>query len=172
MNCKDIKVHTLILNDAELAELGKCPFTRSIELEAAMCAWEHMLTKDDMEKYGGYGQARFCCGNLAYAIHIGYCIANIDDKLDGYAYDWEFVPWFCDTCVIWDSPQAYIHGYPYLVDDWVQKCRALDFNPEPRLSDEDLLKNCLTAFNTIPNQSYSDGMTYDLAEALSQRLKA
>lgn len=97
------------------------PFTREIELEAAMCAWEHAQTNINWEH--GAGQLRYCCGNLAEAIHIGYCAAGEPDDV---AYDWEFVPWFLDNCVIWDTPQATVYGFPDLKLDWLQKCRELN----------------------------------------------
>lgn len=118
--------------------------TDYILMEAAMCAWEHLLESEkyDFEDMGGFGQVRMCCASLAPYIHLAYCLANVDDQLDGYAYDWEFVPWFLDTCVIWDTPEAYIHGEPNLVKGWLEKCRRPDFLPDPK---DELLRKCLRA---------------------------
>lgn len=176
MNCTKINLDHLALTKAEREAITHP--NGYIVMEAAMCAWEHLIEKRDpengMERFGGYGQARMCCASLAFPIHVGYCIASIDDKLDGYAYDWEFVPWFLDTCVIWDTADSFIHGEPLLVDDWVELCRKLDFSaqpvPEPQLSDEDFLRKCLSAFNELPNQRFDDTDTYALAAALSKRL--
>lgn len=165
MNCKDINPVQLALTPAERRNLTD--FTREIELEAAMCAWEAVYSANQGPWEGGAAQQRYCCGSLAQALHVGYCIANVDDQLDGYAYDWEFVPWFIETCVIWDTADAYIHGTPLLVDDWVERCRRPDFLPEPEPSDEDLLKECRNLLNHIANQAGS----YDLAAKLDRRLK-
>lgn len=171
MKCTEIKIHLLPLTAQEYSELGKHPFSKEIELEAAMCAWEAAWRPEDFEWEEGAGQLRLCCGAISYAIHIGYCVANVDDRLDGYAYDWEFVPWFINNCVKWDSEAAFIYGTPQLVDNWVELCRNLDFStpdpePEPEPSDEDLLREAVKIFNTIPNQHGS----YDLAAKIDRRL--
>jgi hypothetical protein len=183
MNCRDLKPHLLLLTEPEHAALKESPFNQEIALEAAMCAWEHIFEvqrekEENFDDFGGAGQARMCCGAIAEAIHIGYCIANIDDKQDGYAYDWEFVPWFVNNCVILDDAQASIHGYPDLVPNWVALCRALDFDepkPEPQPSDEDLLRMCRSVLNDMPNQGLSANDhardTYGIASILDRRLK-
>ena len=174
MKCTEIKPHLLLLTEREQAELGKNPFTKEIELEAAMCAWEATWSRDSFVWEDGSGQLRLCCGALAEAIHIGYCVANVDDRLDGFAYDWDFAPWFMDNCVKWDNDAACIHGEPELVDNWLDLCRTCLTvpEPEPEPSDEELLKECLSALNEIPNTRFDDTSTYDLAAKLSRRLKA
>jgi hypothetical protein len=126
MNCRDIKPHLLMLTAAEQAELGKNPITKELELEAALCAWEHLLevyrnNPDGFDYLGGAGQARMICAELAPAIHYGYHIANVDDKC--HAFDWDFVPWFMENCVVWDDKMIYVHRRPDLVPNWVELCR-------------------------------------------------
>lgn len=164
----------LPLTKAERENLTQ--MTLLVAQEAAMCAWEHLLEKgQSMDALGGYAQARLCCAAIAEGIHVGYCIYNKDDC----SYDWDFVPWFVDNCVIWDSPDAYVHGEPALVPDWVERCRKLDFSapapaPAPRPDPEELLRLCLWALNAIPNQKLTGvhfHSTYALAGHLQEALK-
>lgn len=127
MRCTEINTATLGLNEDELAAVNRDWDLEYIKTEAALCAWEHLLeAREDFEPLGGAGQARMCCISLGYAIHVGYCIANVGDRLDGYAYDWEFVPWFMDNCVVWDTDDAFIFGEPKLDEFWLAKCRNLE----------------------------------------------
>ncbi|MCG7629030.1 hypothetical protein MHM88_14560 [Epibacterium sp. MM17-32] len=162
MKCTEIKTHQLLLTEREHAELGKYPFTKEIELEAAMCAWEALIDRRKEPWEGGAAQGRYCCGNLALAIHIGYCVANVDDRLDGFAYDWDFVPWFIGTCVKWDTAAAYISGTPELVDNWLDLCRTCLVQPVPEPSDEDLLRDALNLI--APDNPLAQQITRRLAQ--------
>lgn len=180
MNCREIKPHLLLLTAAEQSELGKNPLTAELRVEAAMCAWEHLLERyrdnpDGFDDLGGTGQARMLCAELAPAIHYGYHVASVDDRIGGHSFDWDFVPWFLDNCVVWDSQMAYVYGHPDLVDDWVEKCRVCLTEPEPELSDEDLLTQCLIVLNSVPNYKINHAVfvdTYTLAAMIDRRLKA
>jgi hypothetical protein len=133
------------------------------ELEAAMCAWEHMLTKDDFDEYGGAGQLRYCCAQLAREINHAWAItiaSNEGEYLHG-CYDWDFVPWFLDNCVIWENCEA------ILAPDWVQQCQE---HGRPELSDEELLLECRSAFNQIPNTPVGSTTTYSIAAKIDVRL--
>lgn len=170
MRCTEIKPNRLGLTEKELAVLGEYRDMDYIKTEAALCAWEYLLdvysTREaGFEALNGTGQARMCCVSLGYAIHVGFCVASVDDRLDGVAYDWEFVPWFMETCVIWNTADASLYGEPLLKDNWIDLCRRC-FEPEP--SDEDLLREAVKIFNLIPNQHGS----YDLAAKIDRRLKA
>ena len=175
MRCTEIKLNSLGLIEKELAVLGQYHDIEYIKTEAALCAWEHLLeTRENFDDLNGVGQARMCCTSLGYAIHIGYCIANVDDRLDGYAYDWDFVPWFIDNCVVWETADATLRGEPLLRDDWVDLCRKC-FEPEPEPSDEELLKICLRAFNCLSNTQLPGQVgaacTYEIAAKIGRRLQ-
>ncbi len=105
--------------------LNKHTLTREIELEAAMCAWEHLIETKPNNWPEGLGQLRLCAGAIASAIHYGWviCTNGTDEYLYG-AYDWDFVPWFIENCVIFDNQQAYVHGTPDLVSNWIELCIA------------------------------------------------
>lgn len=164
MRCTEIKLHILNLTEKELAVLGGYSDLEYVKTEAALCAWEHLFeNREDFEDFNGAGQARMCCISLGYAIHVGFCVASVGDRLHGVSYDWEFVPWFMDNCVIWDTADALIHGEPLLKDDWIDLCRRC-FEPELQPSDEELLREALISANDTGN--------HDLATKIERRLKA
>jgi len=139
-------------------------FYYATHVEASLCAWEHMLESGyDFELLGGTGNARLCCVSLGPKISEGYHIANKGDRMDGYAFDWEFVPWFMENCVIWDTAKAFIHADPDLKPDWREMCKKLDFLP----TETELLQSALNLLNSIPNQNDS----YSLASTIARKLQ-
>lgn len=179
-----IDLEKLNLTEVEETAILKEPCTGFAEAEAAMCAFEFM--SQDREGHGfyeGIGQLRYCCYELAEAIHVGFLLSL--DEHGTYrhgSFDWDFVPWFCSTCVYWYNEEANIYGKPNLIDDWANACRAHGGNSiQPRIeppvvaepTDEELLKAALLALNVLPNtrigqENYQ--FTYDLAATLSGRL--
>lgn len=141
--------------------LKEHPLNRELELEAAMCAWEHLMTRDWEH---GAGMLRMCAGAVASAIHYGYiiCTKGNTEEYQYGAYDWDFVPWFVDTCVILDNEQAYAYGTPDLVPDWVTLCIQRN---QPTA--EDLLSEARQLLNSIPNQ----GERYHLAAKIDDYFK-
>jgi hypothetical protein len=107
--------------------LNQYPLTRELELDAAMCAWEYLLENPPEDWPEGSGVLRSCAGSIASAIHYGWiiCIEGNKDYRNG-CFDWAFVPWFIETNVILNHPDAYDFGDPMLKLDWVQQC--LDHN--------------------------------------------
>tara|TARA_R110002072_G_scaffold63430_3_gene157826 strand:+ start:519 stop:980 length:462 start_codon:yes stop_codon:yes gene_type:complete len=131
------------LTQTETELVNRNPATEYLLMEAAMCAWECLLEthrEKGFEDFGGAANARYLCSKLAPAIHYGYVIANKDDALAGWSYDWDFVPWFMDRCVIF-TPQGVD-----LTPDWVNHCREL--NPHPTA--EDLLSEALPHITHSP----------------------
>ena len=91
-------------------------------MEAAQCAWEYFLDywPTERENHGSTGM-RYCARLLAPTILRAYDLAKAQDPgvLDGFSYDWEFVPWVIENLVIRASVPE-----PQLRPDWEEMAGA------------------------------------------------
>lgn len=98
-------------------------------VEAAQCLWEHVSEErtqnDELNKYfeeHGASAVRSECRHfpLIDAITKGWEIAYRDGQGYEEPFDWEFVPWFFDTCTTFATTQSF-----QIKNNWQELCLAL-----------------------------------------------
>jgi len=110
------------------------------QMETALCIWEEMLEIRQKQKTlsvvekdihnlfesSGTGQARLCAVSLSIYADTGWGYVHESVK-DMVVHDWEFIPWFIRTCVIWNTSASYIYANAsnMMKPDWPMLCRNL-----------------------------------------------
>lgn len=103
---------------------GLTPLNDTLRMEAAMCLWEAIDGQPFAEQYRqqvGAAQLRHDVMEFVEAVHVGWhCHELATQAADVYTlcpFDWEFVPWFVQNCVDWETCT--------LDADWLKSCRTV-----------------------------------------------
>lgn len=133
------RTYLINLDDLNLTaeELVQAQGTDRLEpmMMAAQCAWEHCgvvqskvqannatLTRhddilSDMIEGQGCFEMRKTCQTLAHPINIGWAIMSDEGQAAMGCFDWDFVPWFMEHCVIWENGGTLVGNWVHVVRD-------------------------------------------------------